>query len=117
MAKKEHLLLLWRNFTPKLMFVSSSRRLTPDFKVRVEVRYRGRVSFPLTVRAHILSQQEKDNLPEWTPEGMMDDNLPYGKAQCQMGMNPKSILVSIRCYVLLKMSCTYPFVLNLTKGI
>lgn len=76
------------------MSVSLLRRLTPDFKVRVEVRYRGRVSFPLTVRAHILSQQEKDNLPEWTPEGMMDDNLPYGKAQCQLGMNPKNILVS-----------------------
>lgn len=48
------------------------RRLTPDFKLRVEVRHRGRVCFPLTLRAHILSQQEKDNLPEWRPEGMVD---------------------------------------------
>lgn len=48
------------------------RRLTPDFKLRVEVTYRGRVCFPLTIRAHMLSQQEKDNLPEWRPEGMPD---------------------------------------------
>lgn len=52
--------------------VKQDRRLTPDFKVRVEVRYRGKVSFPLTVRAHVLSQQEKDNLPEWMPEGAHD---------------------------------------------
>ncbi|CAD7697834.1 unnamed protein product [Ostreobium quekettii] len=52
--------------------VKQDRRLTPDFKVRVEVKYRGQVSFPLTVRAYILAQQEKDNLPEWTPEGVTD---------------------------------------------
>lgn len=52
--------------------VKQDRRLTPDFKVRVEVRYRGKVSFPLTVRAYILSQQEKDNLPEWAPDGSSD---------------------------------------------
>jgi len=52
--------------------VKQDRRLTPDFKLRVEVSHRGRVCFPLTIRAHILSQQEKDNLPEWRPEGMVD---------------------------------------------
>ncbi|CAD7701308.1 unnamed protein product [Ostreobium quekettii] len=54
--------------------VKQDRRLTPDFKVRVEVKYRGQVSFPLTVRAYILSQQEKDNLPEWSPEGAVDND-------------------------------------------
>lgn len=39
------------------------------------MRYRGRVSYPITVRAHVLSQQEKDNLPEWRPEGMIDLEL------------------------------------------
>lgn len=42
----------------------------------MEVRYQGRVCYPLTIRAHILSQQEKDNLPEWRPEGMVDLDVP-----------------------------------------
>ena len=59
--------------------VAGDRRLTPDFKIRVDVRFRGRVNFPLTIRAHILSQQEKDNLPEWRPEGMADFDVQGGR--------------------------------------
>lgn len=63
------------------------RRLTPDFKLRVEVRYRGRVCYPLTVRAHILSQQEKDNLPEWRPEGMIDLDIAGVKSNTFSPLN------------------------------
>lgn len=71
--------------------VKQDRRLTPDFKVRVEVRYRGKVSFPLTVRARILSQQEKDNLPEWTPDGM-EDPLHFVKPPCQLVGGGKGVM-------------------------
>eukprot|EP00210_Caulerpa_lentillifera_P008045 g7682.t1 len=58
--------------------VKQDRRLTPDFKLRLEVRYRGVICYPLTVRAHMISQQEKDSLPEWRPEGMINFDVSIG---------------------------------------
>lgn len=48
--------------------VKQDRRLTPNFKVRVDVKYRQRVSCPLTVKAYILTQQEKDSILHWCPD-------------------------------------------------
>lgn len=53
--------------------LSSCRRLSPSFKVRVEVRYRQRVAVPITVKAHLVTQQDKDNILAWLP----DDYTPY----------------------------------------
>jgi hypothetical protein len=52
------------------------RRLTPNFKVRVEVSYKSRCSFPLTLKAYVISQQEKDSVPEWVPDDFLDPDLP-----------------------------------------
>jgi hypothetical protein len=52
------------------------RRLTPNFKVRVEVSYKTRCSFPLTLKAYVISQQEKDSVPEWVPDDFLDPDLP-----------------------------------------
>lgn len=49
------------------------RRLTPCFKVRVEVKHRGNVSLPLTLRAHVLNQQDKDDISRWMPAQGRDD--------------------------------------------
>jgi hypothetical protein len=54
----------------------SCRRLTPNFKVRVEVSYKTRCSFPLTLKAYVISQQEKDSVPEWVPDDFLDPDLP-----------------------------------------
>jgi hypothetical protein len=52
------------------------RRLTPNFRVRVEVHYRGQVSFPLTLKCYVVTQQDKDSIPEWVPEDFLDPDLP-----------------------------------------
>ena len=52
--------------------VKQDRRLSPSFKVRVEVQYSGRMSFPLTLRAFVISQNDKDVVQKWSPEGPMD---------------------------------------------
>jgi hypothetical protein len=53
-----------------------SRRLTPDFKVRVEVKYRGRVQLPVHLKAYIITQQERDSLHNWAPEELYDPESP-----------------------------------------
>ncbi|GIL47568.1 hypothetical protein Vafri_4360 [Volvox africanus] len=47
--------------------VKQDRRLLPCFKVRLEVQHRGAVSLPVTLRAHVLSQQDKDQIRSWLP--------------------------------------------------
>ncbi|GAX73388.1 hypothetical protein CEUSTIGMA_g841.t1 [Chlamydomonas eustigma] len=48
--------------------VKQDRRLFPNFKVKVAVKYRGDAfSFPVTVRAYIITQHEKDNILSWQP--------------------------------------------------
>lgn len=59
--------------------VKQDRRLTPNFKVRVEVHYKNRVSFPLTLKAYIIGQQEKDTIPEWVPADFLDPDVPQKK--------------------------------------
>ncbi|KIY94890.1 hypothetical protein MNEG_13073 [Monoraphidium neglectum] len=56
--------------------VKQDRRLTPNFKVRVDVQFQDRCSFPLTLKAYIISQQEKDSVPEWVPEDFLDPDAP-----------------------------------------
>lgn len=56
--------------------VPHCRRLTPNFKVRVDVSYKHRCSFPLTLKAYVISQQEKDSVPEWVPDDFLDPDLP-----------------------------------------
>eukprot|EP00798_Chlamydomonas_sp_ICE-L_P031814 gene31814-7016_t len=48
--------------------VKQDRRLMPAFRVRAEVKYRSRLSFPLTMKAYVINQQEKDNILAWSPE-------------------------------------------------
>ena len=40
--------------------------------MRAEVEFSGRVSFPLTLKAYIVGQQEKDSIPEWVPDDFLD---------------------------------------------
>jgi hypothetical protein len=42
----------------------------------VEVSYKTRCSFPLTLKAYVISQQEKDSVPEWVPDDFLDPDLP-----------------------------------------
>jgi hypothetical protein len=44
--------------------------------VRVDVQFQDRCSFPLTLKAYIISQQEKDSVPEWVPEDFLDPDAP-----------------------------------------
>lgn len=70
------------------------RRLAPNFKVRVEVKYSGAVSLPLTLRAFLLSQQDKDNVLAWQPDDGSDDKavqvggrrLPAGRPACRVAL-------------------------------
>jgi hypothetical protein len=66
-----------------ITFSASCRRLTPNFKVRVEVSYKTRCSFPLTLKAYVISQQEKDSVPEWVPDDFLDPDLPQVRV-CHM---------------------------------
>lgn len=52
--------------------VKQDRRLTPNFKVRAEVEFAGRCSFPLTVKCYAVGQADKDALPEWVPDDFLD---------------------------------------------
>mmetsp|Transcript_19110 Transcript_19110/g.49641 ORF Transcript_19110/g.49641 Transcript_19110/m.49641 type:complete len:957 (-) Transcript_19110:1046-3916(-) len=52
------------------MPVKQDRRLNPPFRVRVDVQHRGPLSFPLTLRASLITQQDKDNMLTWSPEDM-----------------------------------------------
>jgi len=54
--------------------VKQDRRLSPNFRVRVEVKYRQRVSFALTLKAHVITQQEKDNILAWCLEDSADQD-------------------------------------------
>eukprot|EP00775_Hariotina_reticulata_P009780 gene9780-9938_t len=56
-------------------------RLTPNFKVRVEVAFKSRCSFPLTLKAYVITQQEKDSVPEWVPDDFLDPDLPQCPSQ------------------------------------
>jgi hypothetical protein len=58
------------------------RRLTPNFKVRVEVAFKSRCSFPLTLKAYVITQQEKDSVPEWVPDDFLDPDLPQVSGGC-----------------------------------
>lgn len=44
--------------------------------MRVDVTYKNRCSFPLTLKAYVISQQEKDSVPEWVPDDFLDPDLP-----------------------------------------
>lgn len=48
--------------------VKQDRRLSPSFKVRVDVKHRHALALPLTVRAYIVSQQDKDNILKFNPD-------------------------------------------------
>lgn len=52
------------------------RRLTPNFKIRAEVGFNTRCSFPLTLKVYVITQQEKDSVPEWVPDDFLDPDLP-----------------------------------------
>lgn len=45
------------------------RRFSPSFRVRVDVQFRERVQLPVTVRAFVVSQHEKDTILGWMPIG------------------------------------------------
>ncbi|KAF5842314.1 hypothetical protein DUNSADRAFT_7967 [Dunaliella salina] len=57
------------------MPVKQDRRLNPPFRVRVDVQHRGPLSFPLTLRASLITQQDKDNMLTWSPEDMQEARL------------------------------------------
>eukprot|EP00798_Chlamydomonas_sp_ICE-L_P011688 gene11688-34411_t len=48
--------------------VKQDRRFMPAFRVRVEVKHGQRLSLPLTMRAYVINQQEKDNILAWSKE-------------------------------------------------
>ncbi|PNH05767.1 hypothetical protein TSOC_007926 [Tetrabaena socialis] len=52
--------------------VKQDRRLAPSFKVRVEVKHRGNLTMPMTLRAHVLTQQDKEGLESWAPADSAD---------------------------------------------
>jgi hypothetical protein len=53
----------------------------------VEVHYKNRVSFPLTLKAYIIGQQEKDTIPEWVPADFLDPDVPQvGKSTCMSNL-------------------------------
>ncbi|GFH23792.1 uncharacterized protein HaLaN_21470 [Haematococcus lacustris] len=56
------------------------RRLSPSFKVAVDVRYRGAVAVPVTVKAFLLTQQQKDNILLWSHEDSNPDDKTTDKA-------------------------------------
>lgn len=66
------------------------RRLTPNFKIRAEVGFNTRCSFPLTLKVYVITQQEKDSVPEWVPDDFLDPDLPqvctalHAPAHCTM---------------------------------
>jgi len=64
--------------------VKQDRRLSPSFRVRVDVRYRSRVGIPVTVKAHLITQQDKDNVLAWLPEDMNPYASADDKAQRSM---------------------------------
>ncbi|EFJ50616.1 hypothetical protein VOLCADRAFT_116796 [Volvox carteri f. nagariensis] len=47
--------------------VKQDRRLLPCFKVRLEVQHHGALWLPVTLRAHVLSQQDKEQITSWLP--------------------------------------------------
>lgn len=59
-----------------LRFCAGCRRLTPNFKIRAEVGFNTRCSFPLTLKVYVITQQEKDSVPEWVPDDFLDPDLP-----------------------------------------
>lgn len=63
---------------------AACRRLTPNFKIRAEVGFNTRCSFPLTLKVYVITQQEKDSVPEWVPDDFLDPDLPQvsGLAGC-----------------------------------
>ncbi|KAI8474662.1 MAG: hypothetical protein J3K34DRAFT_117375 [Monoraphidium minutum] len=63
--------------------VKQDRRLTPNFRVRVEVLFRDRCSFPLTVKAYVVGQQDKDSVPEWVPEDFLDPEAAPVRARAR----------------------------------
>jgi hypothetical protein len=48
----------------------------------VEVQFQDRCSFPLTVKAYVIGQQEKDSVPEWVPEDFLDPEAAPVGAEC-----------------------------------
>jgi hypothetical protein len=59
--------------------------------VRVQVQYRNRVSFPLSLKAYIITQQEKDSLQDWVPDDYLETDFPQASSssgrqrRCQLG--------------------------------
>lgn len=46
----------------------------------MEVQYRTRVSFPLTLKAYIITQQEKDSLQDWVPDDYLETDFPQASS-------------------------------------
>ncbi|KAG2446074.1 hypothetical protein HXX76_000674 [Chlamydomonas incerta] len=69
--------------------VKQDRRLFPCFKVRVEAKHRGPFSLPLTLRAHVLTQQDKEHIGTWVPPEE-DPNLD-DKGQQRSGTELKGL--------------------------
>jgi hypothetical protein len=40
------------------------------------VGFNTRCSFPLTLKVYVITQQEKDSVPEWVPDDFLDPELP-----------------------------------------
>ncbi|KAG2452631.1 hypothetical protein HYH02_002865 [Chlamydomonas schloesseri] len=71
--------------------VKQDRRLFPCFKVRVEAKHRGPFSLPLTLRAHVLTQQDKEHIGTWVPPEE-DPNID-DKSQQRCGTELKGLSV------------------------
>ena len=83
---------------------SLRRRLFPCFKVRVEAKHRGPFSLPLTLRAHVLTQQDKEHIGTWVPPEE-DPNLDD---KGQQVMPP---------YMPLLVGCDTDFVVNMSGSL
>jgi hypothetical protein len=57
-------------------------------QVKVEVKYKRHVSIALTLKAHLISQQDKDNILSWLP--LPDDE--DGDEKSSVGACPHQVL-------------------------
>jgi hypothetical protein len=61
--------------------VKQDRRLTPPFRVRATVAYRGRCSFPLTLKAYVVPEPAAPGaLAGWLPDDFLDPSLASSSA-------------------------------------
>lgn len=48
--------------------LKQDRRLSPSFKIKVKVQFRGQVSLPIHLRAHMITQVDMDMVQSWQPD-------------------------------------------------